>query len=192
VFKLLYTILETYLMKKFLYLIVLLPFFAHAQSLKNLDIKNGFLKFHLGDNLSVYSKDIYVANEKHPNEHEIKETSLLPLNKYLERAKLISEKGIVVEIDLYIRDEASIRHIDQMITNTYSAGNEIPNPDKDVEGTNLVCTTWTGDRVLLMMMQHNINHVVNGHMTRGRIQALLFKKTSDAKVDGTLPDGFAL
>ena len=179
-------------MKKLLFVAFIFPLFVHAQSLKNLDIKNGFLKFHLGDSLSVYKNDIYVANEKHPNEHEIKTSSLLPVSKYLERAKLISEKGIITEIDVYIRDEASIQHIDQMIINAYGAGSEIPNPDKDTEGTNLVCTTWTGDRVMLMMMQHNINHKVNGYMTRGRIQALLFKKTGDTNVDGTLPDGFSL
>jgi ribosomal protein L1 len=115
-----------------------------------------------------------------------------PLHKYTDKVVLIAKKGIVTEIDVFLRDEASIRHIDKMLTQAYGPGNEIPNPDKDTEGTNLVCTTWKGERVLLMQMQHNINHKVNGIMTRGRIQALLFTKIGDTKVDGDLPDGFAL
>jgi len=178
-------------MKKLIFLALLLPLFTNAQSLKNLDIKNGFLKFHLGDSLSVYYNDIYVPEGKLLNQYEVKEKSN-PLRHYIEKMTLIAKGGIVTEIDVYLRDEASIEHIDQLVTEAYGAGSEIDNPDKDTEGTNLVCTTWTGDRVLLMMMQHNINHVVNGHMTRGRIQALLFTKTADTKVDGDLPAGFAL
>jgi len=178
-------------MKKLIFLALLLPLFVHAQSVKQLDIKNGFLKFHLGDSLSVYYNDIYVPDEKLPDQYEVKKKSN-PLYKYTEKVVLIAKNGIVTEIDAYVRDEASIQHIDQLITQSYGAGNEIPNPDKDTEGTNLVCTTWRGDRVLLMQMQHNINHKVNGIMTRGRIQALLFKQTSNTKVDGDLPAGFAL
>ena len=39
-------------MKKLLLFALLLPLFANAQAIKNLDLKNGFLQFHLGDSLS--------------------------------------------------------------------------------------------------------------------------------------------
>jgi hypothetical protein len=178
-------------MKKLIFLALLLPVFSNAQSVKQLDIKNGFLKFHLGDSLSVYYHDIYVPEGKLKNQYEVKETAN-PLHKYTDKVVLIAKKGIVTEIDVFLRDEASIRHIDKMLTQAYGPGNEIPNPDKDTEGTNLVCTTWKGERVLLMQMQHNINHKVNGIMGRTRIQALLFTKIGDTKPKGDLPDGFAL
>jgi len=178
-------------MKKLIFLALLLPVFVHAQSVKQLDIKNGFLKFRLGDSLSVYYNDIYVPEGKLKDQYEVKEEAN-PLHKYTDKVVLIAKNGIVTEIDVFLRNEASIQHIDQMITRAYGPGDEIPNPDKDTEGTNLVCTTWKGDRVLLMQMQHNINHKTNGIMGRGRIQALLFTKIGDTKVDGELPDGFPL
>ena len=105
---------------------------------------------------------------------------------------LVSEHGIVTEIHLYLRDEGSIIYIDGLIKQAYGWGEELDNPDKNAEGTHLVCTVWSGQRVTMLMLQNNINRIVGNTMTRGRIQSIMFKKAGNAKVEGTLPDGFAL
>src|ERR1700709_2418298 len=128
-------------MKKLLLFVLLLPIVANAQTGKLLDIKNGFLKFHLGDSLTKYSKDIYVALEKHPDENEV-QPKANPFHKYFDRVVLVSEHGIVTEIHLYIGDEASIKYIDGLLTQAYGKGEELDNPAKNEPGTHLVCTTW--------------------------------------------------
>lgn len=178
-------------MKKLLLFALLLPLFAGAQPLKNLDIKNGFLQFHLGDSLSKYDNDIYVTSIKHPNEHEVRPKAN-PLNQYFDRVVLVSEHGFVTEIHLYLRDEGSIQYIDGLIKQAYGPGEELDNPAKNDPGTHLVCTTWTGKRLTMMMIQHNINRQAGNTMTRGRIQSIIFRMTSPAKVEGELPAGFAL
>jgi len=178
-------------MKKLLLLVFLLPLFANAQAIKNLDIKNGFLQFHLGDSLSKYKNDVYIALEKHPDENEV-QPKKNALHQYFDRVMLVSEHGIVTEIHLYLRDEGSIQYIDGLIKQAYGWGDEIPNPDKNEPGTHLVCTTWAGQRVTMLMLQNNINRVVGGTVTRGRIQSVIFKVSGTAKVDGELPAGFLL
>jgi len=178
-------------MKKLLLFVLLLPLFAQSQAIKNLDLKNGFLQFNLGDSLSKYKGQIYVPLDRHPNENEV-QPKANPLHKYFDRVVLVSEHGIITEIHLYLRDEGSIQYIDGLIKQAYGWGQELDNPDKDSEGTHLVCTVWAGQRVTMMMLQNNINRTVGNTMTRGRIQSIMFKKTSNYKVNGTLPDGFAL
>jgi hypothetical protein len=178
-------------MKKLILCVFLLPLFANAQAIKNLDIKNGFLQFHLGDSLSKYKNDVYVALVQHPDENEVQPKKNV-LHKYFDRVMLVSENGIVTEIHLYLRDEGSIQYIDGLIKQAYGWGDELPNPDKNQPGTHLVCTTWSGQRVTMLMLQNNINRMVGTTLTTGRIQSVIFKKDGDAKVQGALPDGFLL
>jgi len=178
-------------MKKLLFLALIFPLYCSAQSMQNLDVKNGFLQFHLGDSISVYKKDIYIAYKKTPNENEVK-PSAIALHKYLDKVTLVSENGILTEIDLMIREEPSEQYMDQLMTAAYGRGSEIPNLDKNQQGTHVTFTTWTGQRVTAILIQTNINRLVNTTMTRGRLQSIVFKKTSDVKVDGDLPTGFLL
>jgi hypothetical protein len=178
-------------MKKLLLFALLLPFYAHSQAIKNLDIKNGFLQFHLGDSLSKYKNDVYIALAKHPDENEV-QPKKNPLHQYFDRVMLVSEHGIVTEIHLYLRDEGSIKYFDGLIRQAYGWGDELPNPDKNEPGTHLVVTTWSGRRVTMLMLQNNINRMVGSTLTTGRIQSIIFKKSGDAKVEGDLPDGFLL
>src|ERR1700712_3729501 len=178
-------------MKKLLFALLLLPIFVQAQSIQNLDLKNGFLQFHLGDSLLKYKNDLYVSLPRHPDENVVRPAAN-PMRKYFDRVMLVSVNGIVTEIHLYLREEKSIQYFDGLIKQAYGPGEEKPNPDQNAEGNQLVYTGWTGQRVTLMLLQTNINRVVGGPMTSGRIQAFMFKKTSEAKVGGELPEGFAL
>ncbi len=105
---------------------------------------------------------------------------------------LVSENGIITEIHLYIRDEASIQYIDGLIKQAYGPGEETPNPQQDDVGNQVVYTGWTGQRVTLMMLQNNLNRRLGNQVTHSRIQAIIIKKTSDVKVEGELPAGFSL
>src|ERR1700733_8535316 len=142
-------------MKKLLLFALLLPLFANtrAQPIKNLDLKNGFLQFHLGDSLSKYKGQIYVPLDNHPDENEV-QPKVNSLHKYFDRVVLVSEHGIVTEIHLYLRDEGSIQYIDGLIKQAYGWGQELDNPDKNEQGTHLVCTVWAGQRVTMLMLQN--------------------------------------
>ena len=88
--------------------------------------------------------------------------------------------------------EASEVYLDKLMDDAYGKGFETPNLDKYEEGTHLTYTTWKGKRVTAMILQTNFNRRVNTTLVHGRIQSIVFTKTSNAQVDGTLPDGFAL
>jgi len=178
-------------MNKTLLFAFLMPLFVNAQSIKNLDIKNGFLQFHLGDSLSVYKNDIYIAYKNHPNENEVK-PKVFALHKYIDKVTLVSENGILTEIDVYMEKEAHEAYMDQLMIDTYGRGIETPNLDKNEPGTHVTFTTWKGERVTALIVQTNINRYVNNKLTRGRIQSIVFEKTGDAKIDGDLPPDFPM
>jgi hypothetical protein len=151
-------------MKRLLFIALFVPLFAGAQSLKNLDIKNGFLQFHLGDSVSVYKNDIYIPWQNHPDQNEVKQSALGEYRKLIDKVTLVNVDGIITEIDVML--------------------------DKYQEGTHLTTTTWKGQRVTAMVLQNNINKRVNGTMMHARIQSIVFTLTDANKVAGNLPDDF--
>jgi hypothetical protein len=179
-------------MKKLLFIAFLLPLFANAQSLQTLDIKNGFLQFHLGDSISAHKNEVYIPWKNHPDRNEVKQAALGPLKKYIDKVTLINEDGIITEIDVFIMKEASEVYMDKLMQDAYGKGVETPNLDKYQEGTHLTYATWKGRRVTAMILQTNFNRRINTTMVHGRIQSIVFTKTSDAQIDGPLPDGFGL
>jgi hypothetical protein len=122
----------------------------------------------------------------------VKQAALGPLKKYIDKVTLINEDGIITEIDVFIMKEASEVYMDKLMQDAYGKGVETPNLDKYQEGTHLTYATWKGRRVTAMILQTNFNRRINTTMVHGRIQSIVFTKTSDAQIDGPLPDGFGL
>jgi hypothetical protein len=179
-------------MKKILFLALFLPLFVHAQSIKNVDLKNGFLQFHLGDSISKHKNDIYIPWKNHPDQNEVKQSALGPYRKFIEKVNLINVDGYITEIDIFVMKEGAEAYLDKLMEQCYGKGYEEPNLDKYQEGTHLSHVVWKGQRATAMIIQTNINRRVGGTMTHGRIQSIIFTKVSNDQVDGSLPDNFPL
>lgn len=179
-------------MKRLLLFALLLPLFVHAQSIKNLDIKNGFLQFHLGDSISAHSNEVYIPWKNHPEQNEVQPSALGRYRKYIEKVNLVNVDGIITEIDVFVIKEGAEDYLDKLLEQSYGKGYEEPNLDKYQEGSHLSHVVWKGQRVTAMIIQTNINRRVNGTMVHGRIQSIVFTKVSNDQVDGTLPDNFPL
>lgn len=179
-------------MKKLLLFALFLPLFVHAQSIKNLDIKNGFLQFHLGDSISAHSSEVYIPWKNHPDQNEVKPSALGRYRKYIEKVNLVNVDGIITEIDIFVIKEGAEDYLDRLLEECYGKGYEEPNLDKYQEGSHLSHVVWKGQRVTAMILQTNINRRVNGTMVHGRIQSIVFTKVSNEQVDGTLFNNFPL
>ena len=179
-------------MKKILLFALFLPLFVNAQSIKNLDLKNGFMQFHLGDSISAHKNEIYISWKNHPDQNEVKKSALGRFSKYIEKVNLINVDGYITEIDIFVINEGAEAYLDRLLEQCYGKGYEEPNLDKYQEGSHLSHVVWKGQRVTAMIIQTNINRRVNGSMTRGRIQSIVFTKVSNDRVDGALPDSFPL
>lgn len=178
-------------MRKLFLLLLLAPVFCKAQSVSNLDIKNGFLQFHLGDSISMYKDYVYIPLKKHPNENEVR-PKVYKLHKYIDKVTLVSQNGILTEIDIMVSAEPDMVYLDNLLYQCYGQGTDVQNEVRNDPGVYLNYTRWIGQRVTALLIQTNINKVVNNIMTRGRYQSIVFVKTSDAKIDGDLPPGFGL
>lgn len=171
---------------------LLMPVLANAQSIKNLDIKNGFLQFHLGDSISAHKSEVYIPWKNHPDQNEVKQSALGRYKKDIEKVNLINVDGIITEIDIFIMKEGSQSYLDKLMEQYYGKGYEEPNLDKYQEGSHLSHIVWKGRRATAMIIQTNINRRVNGQLQHGRIQSIVFTKVSNEPIEGTLPDNFAL
>jgi hypothetical protein len=185
-------LLNLLLMKRLLSVVLFLPLFAGAQSLKNLDVKNGFLQFHLGDSVSKYKNDIYIPWKNHPDQNEVKQSALGDYKKMIEKVTLVNVDGIITEIDVFIIKEEAEAYFDKLMMQYYGKGVETPNLDKYQQGTHLTYTTWKGERVTAMILQTNLNRPNGKTMLHARIQSIVFTLANDKKVDGALPDNFLL
>jgi hypothetical protein len=179
-------------MKKLLFFALLLPAFVHAQSIKNVDIKNGFLQFHLGDSVAAHKSDIYIPWKNHPDQNEVKKSALGAFGKYIDRVNLVNVNGFITEIDIFVTKEQGESDLDKLMEQCYGKGYEEPNLDKYEEGEHLTHVVWKGQRTTAMIIQTNINRRINGHIVHGRIQSIVFVKVSNSPVDGTLPSDFPL
>jgi hypothetical protein len=178
-------------MRKLFLLLLLAPVFCSAQSVNELDIKNGFLQFHLGDSITAYKDYTLIPLKKHPDQNEVRPPTY-KLHKHLDKLTLVNQHGIVTEIDLMVSAEPDMQFMDDLLYKAYGPGTEIHKEVRNDPGVYLTYTRWVGKRVTLLLIQTNINKVVNNVMTRGRYQSIVFLKNSDEKMDGILPDGFPL
>jgi hypothetical protein len=174
-------------MKKLLFLIVLLPFLGNAQSLKNLDIKNGFLQFHFGDSLSKYKSVIWEDKVfkgcYHVPYKQIK------LHKYIQSTKLYFENETLEKIEITVQNSSDEDYFNELLKKAY--GNPTYQKladDEDQPGTHLSILLWEGQRVTLKIqrMALNFNNSNNVYET------ITFQKASNDKIDGQLAADFPL
>ncbi len=179
-------------MIKTLILTLMLPIFCNAQSTNNLDIKNGFLQFKLGDSISNYKEIIDKSTKTTPTRYEVKAKAFNKLRRYLEAITLVTEKGVITEIDVSIQGDYNENYIDDAIKKVYGSGAIVENDDELYEGTHISSRIWEGKRVALVAKKTRIVVVSSNVRVEIKNETIQLKKTSDLKMDGQLNADFPL
>jgi hypothetical protein len=177
-------------MIKLLFITALLPFFFCGQSVNNLDVKNGFLQFKLGDTVSAYASMVSL-NKKYPNRQEVK-LKFINLRKHLDRVELIFENNTLTSIEIYIQNDDDQRYIYSLLKQAYGDGQTIDNGTSKEPGVHNTFIIWDGTRVAAILKKRSFNLTINGQQTSGSYGMLTIKKTSNNKVNGELPADFPL
>ena len=88
-------------MTKALFLLFLLPLFSNAQPIKNLDIKNGFLQFKLGDSISHYKAFLHNHHKATLNEYEVMDKAI-GLKHKIDKLTLTVENETITKIEVFM------------------------------------------------------------------------------------------
>ncbi|MDB5122171.1 MAG: hypothetical protein JWP94_300 [Mucilaginibacter sp.] len=177
-------------MIKFLFITVLLPVFCCGQSVNNLDVKNGFLQFKLGDTVFAYASMVNL-NKRYPNRQEVK-FKFIKLKKHLDRVELIFENNTLTSIEIYIRSDDDQRYIYYLLKQAYGDGTTIDNGTSDEPGVHNTFIIWNGTRVAAILKKRSFNLTINGQQSSSSYETLTIKKTSNNIVNGELPADFPL
>jgi len=177
-------------MLKLFFIILIFPFYCCAQSIDNLDIKNGFLQFHLGDSINTYAS--IIKADKHMPGHYAVADKAIKLRHHLQNVSLYFENGILESIDIYIMKDFDVDYMNKALVNAYGDGSEIKNGTEMENGYHISYQVWTGKRVVLLIKKGTLSLNINGKEITGAFENITFKKTSDDKIEGTLDPKFLL
>jgi hypothetical protein len=179
-------------MIKTLVFALLLPIFCNAQSIDNLDIKNGFRQFKLGDSISKYKDEVEKPHKATPNSYPVKLKSFNKLRRYLGAITLVVESGAITEIDIYVEGDYNETYIDDAMKKCYGDG-IVVNSDNDIsEGVHTTNLIWEGKRVTALVKKWQYNMDVGATRVEIKKESVIFKKTGDLSIDGQLPPDFQL
>lgn len=179
-------------MIKILVFALLLPVFCNAQSIENLDIKNGFLQFRLGDSISEYKAVLDKPRKAAPNSYPVKFKAFNKLRRYLDNVTLVVEDGTINEIDVYLHGDYNEAYIDDAMKKCYGDG-VILNSDNGIsEGTHTTNIVWGGKRVTAILKKWQTNMDAGGTRVEYKTEKIIFTKTGDFKIEGQLSSDFQL
>lgn len=179
---------------KAFFILLIIPFFCNAQSVDNLDIKNGFLQFKFGDSISLYKDILNKPSKSEPHKYEVKAKGS-KLTKYMQKLSLVEENGLIAAIEIRVSSKFGLQFMDDAMKKCYGEGEMVNRPasgngDFKVRHSYLV---WTGKRVLAtVMMEYLIDARNFGDRILNTFELITIKKTSDEYVEGTLPPDFIL
>jgi len=178
-------------MIRILLLIFLLPLFCKAQSVKNLDIKNGFLRFKLGDSTSTYKSLVHNPDNSIPKRYEVK-SKAIGLKHRIDKLTLIAENGIITEIEVLMQGEPQVQFMQDAMKKAYGEGYILSGKDT-LPDRHATYTVWIGKRVSALAKKQKTDlPTVNKGPLGISFERLLLKKTSDLKMDGELSPDFPL
>lgn len=173
-------------MKKLLLAFLLSPFFCSAQSIKNLDIKNGFLQFHFGDTIAKY-KAILHADRGRPGYYIVSHKAI-KLKSYLDQTLLYFPKGILEGIELNVHGESNADFFNKTMRNVYGEPSEL----KDTLGTqksyNATYAIWKGQKVIAIIFNLTFNYSSFYDI----LETITFRRANDSIVEGELSPDFPL
>ena len=141
---------------------LLLPVFCSAQSIENLDIKNGFLQFKLGDSISKYKDVVDKPQKATPNGYPVKIKAVNKLKRYIEGLTLVVEAGTITEIDVYIGGDYNETHMDDAMKKSYGDGIVLNNDNGISAGIHKTNLIWQGKRVTAIVKKLQDNIETNG------------------------------
>ena len=180
-------------MIKFLFISLLFPVICHAQSTGILDVKNGFLQFHLGDSISIYKEVVNKPEKKSPTHYHVKGKAFGKLGRYIDDITLITENNIVVEIDIYLLKSGNSEYMETVMKKAYGEGQVIDIDDSITPGAHKSDYIWEGNRVVAILKKTRAVVESGGMRFETTVENIIFKKTaSKIEVKGELPADFLL
>jgi hypothetical protein len=178
-------------MPRFLIVALLLPIFCNAQSVQNLDIKNGFLQFHLGDSISKYKEIVEKPGKNTPNVYRIR-NKFDKLKDHLLSISLVVENDIITEIDVNLEKDDNITYMDDAMKKAYGEGLLVDDDKGMAPGYHKSNRAWEGKRVIALAKKSRFVLEVSGLVTETKSETIVFKKESDINVSGELNPDFQL
>lgn len=160
---------------------LLFPVFCSGQSVENLDIKNGFLQFKLGDSISNYKEMINKPDKTSPQKFEVKH-KFISIKRYVTKVILVSKKDVISSIEVYVDGADNEKFIENAINKSYGDASEIKN------GVSI----WSGKRVSAMLSKIALYVNYENKNYTNTNERLFFYKTSDIKINGELGPDFLL
>jgi hypothetical protein len=171
---------------------LLLPLFCNAQSIQNLDIKNGFLQFKLGDSISNYKSIVNKPDKSTPNRYEVK-IKAVSLKHYIDKITLIAENGTIAEIEVLMLGDYRQSYMDAAMKKAYGQASFTEDDPKTDTTRHIIYAVWNGKRVSALAKKTIVDLIsVNGRPNFISFEKLLFKKTSDVTISGELSQDFPL
>ena len=178
-------------MNKTLFLLFLLPIFCNAQSIKNLDIKNGFLQFKLGDSISNYKTIVYNPDRATPNQYDVKNKAI-SLKHKIYKLTLTTENGAITKIEVFMQGEGQVQFMDNAMKKAYGAGVDESSIDT-LPDRHTTYLFWLGKRVSSIAKTQKIKSPTFNGTARGiTVEHIIFRKTSGIKIEGELSADFPL
>jgi ribosomal protein S13 len=177
--------------KLFFLLLFLAPMICNAQYIDNLDIKNGFLQFKLGDSLAKYQPVLRSPDKLTPHKYQVKYKAI-KLKKNLDELFLIEENGIVVGIQIYMVTDDQCQFINKAFEKAYGAPKEIKDEKENDLGRHHSFKIWRGKRVSAIAERTNTNARIGGINAELAFEKLEIKQISDVVIEGTLATDFEL
>jgi len=178
-------------MTRTLFLLFLLPVFATAQPIKNLDIKNGFLQFKLGDSISHYTAVLHNHHKATLNEYEVMDKAI-GLKHKIDKLTLTAENGIITKIEVYMQGEEQVQFMDDAMKKAYGEGSN-ENGNDTIPGRHTTYLLWLGKKVSAIAKKQKIDfRSVNGIVRSVTVEHIFFRKTGDLKIEGALSADFPL
>lgn len=164
---------------------VLSPFFCNAQSIKNLDIKNGFLQFHFGDTIANY-KAILRAHKFRPG-YYIVSRKAIKLKSYLDQTLLYFPKGILEGIEINIHGESNADFINKMMKSVYGEPSQLKDTSRVQKRNPTTYAVWMGQKIIAVAEKYTFESVIYD-----TYETITFKRANDNNIEGELSPDFPL
>jgi hypothetical protein len=177
-------------MKKLILILLLLPFLCNAQSIKNLDIKNGFLQFHFGDTITNY-KTILHADRSRPGYYLVAHKAV-KLKSYLDQTFLYFPKGILEGVELKVHGESNADFLNKTMHKVYGEPSELKDTLGVQKNYHTTYAIWKGQKVIAIVEKNTLDLTFNDRIVYDIFETITFRRANDSIVEGELSPDFPL
>lgn len=177
-------------MKKILFTLLLSPLFCNAQSIKNLDIKNGFLQFHFGDTITNYTSLLHADRPR--KGYYLVSHKAVKLNRYLDKTVLYFPNGILEGIELQVQGDSNIDFMNNALKKAYGDASEIRDTLENRKNYHTNFMIWQGQHVVVIAKKSVFDLMSDARDIHIVYETITFKRANDIKIEGELGPDFPL